>query len=96
MEYLIPSLTFLIGLGAALVFQYFQSKEVLKQTLYKEKLMAYKHIIIALWDLTIKTNREAEVYLMNLTNIQKVISINTFILPDKIVNKVHKISVSAY
>ena len=52
MEYIVPSITFLIGLAAAFVFQYYQSKEVLKQTLYKEKLSTYKELLKKALELT--------------------------------------------
>ena len=36
---------FILGGFAVLIYQRFQSKEVLKQTLYKEKLVLYKQVV---------------------------------------------------
>lgn len=53
MEYIVPSITFLIGLATAFVILHYQSKEVLKQILYKEKLSNYKELIAKALELTI-------------------------------------------
>ena len=46
MEALLTLSGIIIGIISTLVFQYYQSKEILKQTLYKEKLTVYKQLLI--------------------------------------------------
>jgi len=45
MQTIFTLFAFIIGILSTLVFQYYQSKEVLKQTLYKEKLDTYRKLL---------------------------------------------------
>lgn len=88
MEYLVPSITFLIGLIAAFTFQYFQSKEVLKQTLYKEKISAYKTTAVALSDVymtIIQFSHSPDQYRNDLSNqvlgFLQTLILNFYLLP---------------
>ena len=103
MDLLIKVGFFILGGVAVLIYQLFQSKEVLKQTLYKEKLTIYDQVVKCVTDLSSEirsyyTGQEEDRQKLKiaLLGLYKLMAEKSYLMPDELYNLVINFSKSAY